>query len=118
MAESHKLKKSLNVVHSDEIWKDHIGRELLAQRNWPQKWGFLSDIYKELEQETKEDSTSHNHKIKTPKEETKKSYPRTDAQMIGWKSAVARRNPYGVPEAHARGKCDILKTFEWPQEGQ
>ena len=38
--------------------------------------------------------------------------------MIGWKSAVDKRCPYGVPENQARGKCDILKTFDWPQEGQ
>lgn len=48
----------------------------------------------------------------------KKAFPRTDSQMVGWKSAVAKRNPYGVPENQARGKCDILRTFDWPQESQ
>ena len=28
--------------------KDHINRELLAQKHWPKKWGFLSDIYKDV----------------------------------------------------------------------
>ena len=28
--------------------KDHINRELLAQKHWPEKWGFLSDIYKDV----------------------------------------------------------------------
>ena len=48
----------------------------------------------------------------------KNGFPATHAQMIGWKSALTKRDAYGIPETRARGKCDILRTFNWPQEGQ
>lgn len=115
--DGRKLGKSLNVVHNDEIWKDHINRELIAQKHWPQKWGFLSDIYKELRSEEKPNSTNDDTKKSEPKIR-KSKFPATDSNMIGWKSALTKQNPYGIPEGRARGRCDILRTFNWPQESQ
>ena len=121
--DGRKLGKSLNMVHNDEIWKDHIQSELLAQKHWPQKWGFLSDIYKELQSNTTGESSgqastdaagsSSQNSGKPPVK-----FPETHSQMIGWKSALSKRNPYGIPEGRAEGRGDLYRTFNWPQEGQ
>ena len=114
--DGRKLGKSLNVVHNDEIWKDHINRELLGQKHWPQKWGFLSDIYKELQPAPVLDKDD-NKEQGTSKVNNRK-FPATDSQMIGWKSALSTQNAYGIPEGRAKGKCDLLRTFNWPAESQ
>ena len=48
----------------------------------------------------------------------KKAFPKTNSRMIGWKSATNKSNPYGISDVRARGKCDILRTFDWPPESQ
>jgi len=117
--DGRKLGKSLNVCHNDEIWKDHISRELLTQKHWPQKWGFLSDIYKELQtKDASNDSEQSNTSDNQQQIEEKKKFPESHSRMIGWKSALTKKNAYGISEASARGKCDILRTFDWPQESQ
>lgn len=38
-----------NYVHQDEIWKDHVRTEHTAGKKWPNKWGFTTVIYDDLE---------------------------------------------------------------------
>ncbi|XP_074630242.1 ciliary microtubule inner protein 1-like [Acropora palmata] len=124
--------KACNFVHIDEIWKDHIRRELLSQRRWPEKWGFLAYEYQQLQQETlkigldpefgmfeekKEELTSTEgveEKLHTTNDTKKKIFPGTSSQMIGWRREALQRNEV---ERHARGKQDIVKLFKWPREG-
>ncbi|XP_065661216.1 ciliary microtubule inner protein 1 isoform X2 [Hydra vulgaris] len=110
--DARKQRKSLNAVHNDEIWKDHISREIVAQKHWPEKWGYVLDIYKEIQAQAdnKEDHLKNNNRENT--------FPKTNAQMIGWKSALNKLNQYGISEIRAKGKSDIFKTFDWPQESQ
>lgn len=126
--DGRKIGKSLNMVHNDEIWKDHIQSELLAQKHWPQKWGFLSEIYKELQPnngdsaansvETSAAASSSSGGVAQKAGGDREKFPETHSQMIGWKSALSKRNPYGIPEGRAEGRGDLYRTFNWPQEGQ
>ncbi|KAM7439740.1 hypothetical protein ABFA07_010929 [Porites harrisoni] len=126
--------KACNFVHNDEIWKDHVNRELLSQRRWPDKWGFLASEYRKLQQQTlrigqeglelqqeknidREPTEDSEEKGKTTKRVTrdeKVTFPETTSQMIGWKPKILQRNEV---ERHARGKQDIVKLFKWPREG-
>ncbi|KAJ7376341.1 hypothetical protein OS493_035267, partial [Desmophyllum pertusum] len=122
--------------------KDHVNRELLSQRRWPDKWGFLASEYRQLQLETlrigqdeldieqeERNSKQVNFPTTEDNEEQKAvseaqtftgnaekimSFPETTSQMIGWKSEVLQRNEV---ERNARGKQDIVKLFKWPREG-
>ncbi|XP_011670336.2 uncharacterized protein LOC105441157 [Strongylocentrotus purpuratus] len=39
------LKKNPNYVHIAERWKDHVRHEHRAWRNWPERWGFITNEY-------------------------------------------------------------------------
>ncbi|XP_068683332.1 ciliary microtubule inner protein 1-like [Montipora foliosa] len=127
--------KACNFVHNDEIWKDHVNSELLSQRRWPDKWGFLASEYRQLQRETlkigldsemdimeeeeKKESTStegieeKNETRKIVADNDKMIFPGTSSQMIGWRRETHRNEV----ERHARGKQDIVKLFKWPREG-
>lgn len=47
----------------------------------------------------------------------RQSFPRTSAQVIGWKASKGSTCTYGIPESRARGKCDVLRVLQWPHEG-
>merc|ERR1711881_645061 len=42
-------KNVCNYVHQDEIWKDHVRTEHTAGKKWPNRWGFTTVIYDDLE---------------------------------------------------------------------
>ena len=44
-------------------------------------------------------------------------FPKTSAQVIGWKSAGSSEHTYGVREQRARRKCDLVRVLKWPYEG-
>ncbi|XP_020621669.1 uncharacterized protein LOC110059312 [Orbicella faveolata] len=119
--------------------KDHVKRELLSQRRWPDKWGFLANEYRQLQLETlrigqdkldidegrkqvslpitgdsEENSATEPQTSSDVASTDKMSFPETSSQMIGWKSEVLQRKEV---ERNARGKQDIVKLFKWPREG-
>eukprot|EP00794_Sanderia_malayensis_P020158 gene20158-22133_t len=121
-------RKNYNFINSNEIWKDHIRRETLTQIKCPEKWGFLSDIYKELKQSPDKLSTEESGEMPknglperatavTKNDAEKKPFPKTSAQMVGWKSSATAKDAYGIPDTRAKGKCDVLRVFQWPHEG-
>ena len=77
-----------------------------------------------IQLQSKEGQKQESNDKESVKESTEKNiqkkngFPETHAKMIRWKSALTKRDTYGIPETRARGKCDILRTFNWPQEGQ
>ena len=77
-----------------------------------------------IQLQSKEGQKQESNDKESVKESTEKNiqkkngFRETHAKIIGWKSALTKRDTYGIPETRARGKCDILRTFNWPQEGQ
>ncbi|XP_062502261.1 ciliary microtubule inner protein 1-like [Corticium candelabrum] len=125
-----------NLVHSDEIWKDHVHREASCSREWPKKWGFLSDEYSKLSSQLasfqeaagrlSKCSISRNattEAVRLPQISTSRrltgvsqrcnTFPLTTQREIGWKNAT-RLEMYGH---HARGKLSIEKHLKWPVDG-
>ena len=50
-------KGNVNIVHDEQIWRDHIRTETNTLKTWESKWGFTKDMYKEMysqEEETTE----------------------------------------------------------------
>jgi len=41
-------KGNINIVHDEQIWRDHIRTETIAVKAWEAKWGFTKDIYPEM----------------------------------------------------------------------
>ncbi|XP_064600760.1 ciliary microtubule inner protein 1-like [Liolophura sinensis] len=96
-------KTNLNVVHNEEIWKEHVRHETNSQlRIWPGRWGFLIHEYDKLDRilamESPLSRASSTDKpdslgFKLPPIPKVKAldptdrYPLTTTQMIGWKSA-------------------------------
>ena len=106
------VSKGCNFVHNDEIWKDHVKRELDLQKKWPDTWGFLA-------QGTEEDLTKEDllARSETESADAKGNYPQTDAQKIGYKvtelPTYQAENKYGK---FAKGKYGIDKVLDWPSE--
>jgi hypothetical protein len=124
-----------NVVHNDEIWKDHVRHEYTAMKKWPETWGFLKDEYKQLNQtidtersrwipsspdhsptasEGEEDSL-HLPPLQPPKQDHSNPFPRTTSKEIGWRSS---RKEHGLElyGRWGRGKGSILKHLKWPND--
>ncbi|KAL5463507.1 hypothetical protein EMCRGX_G032407 [Ephydatia muelleri] len=96
--------KGCNIVHNDEIWKDHVRRELMMQRKWPHVWGFLAsqNEYKIQTTVAAVQRYSHHHG--------------TTAGMVGvrWSVANAQRIKAWTDRTHYRSSTE--KTFKWPKE--
>ena len=44
----NKENEKLERMHLFYRRKDHVNRELLSQRRWPDKWGFLASEYRQV----------------------------------------------------------------------
>jgi len=122
------MAKRLNLVHNDEIWKDHVRREQFSfTKKWPEKWGYLRDEYHTMNSELSGTPRAH-----TPPSQTKlpairekvalvenrEPFPETSSSLIGWKSTnpAWRLEKYGRYAPNARGQIGICKLFNWPQQ--
>merc|ERR1712002_256672 len=70
-------KGNINIVHDEQIWRDHIKTEENALKSWESKWGFTKEIYPEMYGE----NTKKNEKEKS---EIAK-FPETTQKLYGWK---------------------------------
>lgn len=102
--------KVCNFVHNDEIWKDHVKRELDMQKKWPDTWGFLSQGKEKKDKSMIEKKEPEELVLQT-------NYPQTDAQKIGYMvtnlPTYQAENMYGK---FAKGKYGIDKVLDWPPE--
>ncbi|CAH1791670.1 unnamed protein product [Owenia fusiformis] len=126
--------KHLHFVHNDEIWKDHIRRELQSQtRKWPEKWGFLTKEYRQMNRilevgtESRDVTPSpsppppRSNGIRLPPipnvpKQRRASYPQTTAQEIGLRLV----NGQGCLEKYgfnARGFRNPCTVFNAPPDG-
>ncbi|KAL4238700.1 hypothetical protein ACF0H5_003407 [Mactra antiquata] len=119
----------LNIVHCDEIWKDHIRRERAsAQQRWPETWGYLINEYNKmncvlegLPVSSRPSSGTFSYMMKTESLKlppiADRRFPRTTSQEIGWKSVQDGRNADMVTRYtdRPRGKCTIERRLRWPK---
>ncbi|XP_071242367.1 ciliary microtubule inner protein 1-like [Salvelinus alpinus] len=117
--------KEYSFVDKDEIWKVHVKIELQSAKAWPNKWGFLTKSYKEMQEESnklkdvvKLELPQH---LKTRPPTPPEKYiqvgpsppvPQTTQAQIGWRSAVPelQLERYGNVQC---GKKSFLKELGW-----
>nr|XP_061814185.1 ciliary microtubule inner protein 1-like [Nerophis lumbriciformis] len=111
----------VNFVHQDEIWKAHVIAEKDLADVWPNKWGFLQQLYKEYEVDSKnlKDMTAAEltKKAQCPSEKVGPSppVPQTSQAVIGWRSAHAHLSleRSGMVQ---HGRRSFLKELGWPSQ--
>jgi len=126
-----------NFVAQDQIWKDHVGHEVVGAKNWPSNWEFLTQDYEELVK----DQFPHREQDKDKRDAAKKAVknlievppvtpidkyikvvpaskpvPRTTSGMVGWRSTEKQcaLEKYG---GYAKPKGGLVKQLNWPMEG-
>ncbi|KAF3690307.1 putative protein C20orf85 [Channa argus] len=129
MEDSKRISEPINFVHQDEIWKAHVKAEKHLAEEWPNKWGFLTEVYKEYERESvKLNSTvrvevPHHPSTRpaTPPESyihvgTSPPFPQTTQALIGWRSGHTRLQLEKYGAVH-HGRRSFLKELGWPLDG-
>ncbi|XP_034441107.1 uncharacterized protein C20orf85 homolog [Hippoglossus hippoglossus] len=126
MAEPKRTSEPINFVHQDEIWKAHVNMEKDSAEIWPNKWGFLTEVYREYKLENVKLKTSVRvepplHLVPLPETPPEKfiqvgpspPVPQTTQALIGWRSGRAhlQLEKYG-PVHH--GRRSFLKELGWP----
>ncbi|XP_013407845.1 uncharacterized protein C20orf85 [Lingula anatina] len=132
--------KHVHFVHNDEIWKDHVHREMQSFiKKWPESWGFLKTEYTRMNRilvgkrgtpSPTPPTSDRSLLLQKPQKllrlppiqganllkGIKPGFPVTTAQEVGWKSTKkdCLLEKYG---RHARGQTGIRKLFNWPREG-
>ncbi|XP_073323773.1 ciliary microtubule inner protein 1-like [Pagrus major] len=126
MADSQRTSEPTNFVHQDEIWKAHVKVEKDLAKVWPNKWGFLTETYKEYERESlklKEEARMklpHHLAARPPTPPEKNihvsrspSVPQTTQAFIGWRSAHSHLQLEKYGTVH-HGRRSFLKELGWP----
>ncbi|XP_030276537.1 uncharacterized protein C20orf85 homolog [Sparus aurata] len=126
MADAQRTSEPTNFVHQDEIWKAHVKAEKHLAKDWPNKWGFLEETYKEYEKESlklkEEARTKLPHHLTarppTPPEKhihvsPSPSVPKTTQAFIGWRSAHSDLQLEKADTLH-HGRRSFLKELGWP----
>ncbi|XP_028302185.1 uncharacterized protein C20orf85-like isoform X2 [Gouania willdenowi] len=105
--------------------KAHVKVEKASAKCWPNKWGFLTDCYKQYEMESmkmksiKENSNPDlNVRPSTPLEKNIKvspspPVPQTSQAVIGWRSAHPHLQLENFGTVH-HGRRSFLKELDWP----
>ncbi|XP_071401223.1 ciliary microtubule inner protein 1-like [Centroberyx affinis] len=100
MAASQRTSAPINCVEQDKIWKAHVEVERESAKAWPNKWGFLTEAYKEYQRESAKlkevvrVELPHHLKTRPPTPPEKYIHvgpsppvPQTTQALIGWRSA-------------------------------
>ncbi|XP_037535683.1 uncharacterized protein C20orf85 homolog [Nematolebias whitei] len=126
MAGSKETSKRTNFVHQDEIWKAHVTFEKDSGKAWPNKWGFLTEIYKEYD--TKNQELKEGLKQTLPPQPTVPPFippqkytvvgpsppvPHTSQAFIGWRSGHSHLQLEKYSIVH-HGRRSFLKELGWP----
>lgn len=97
-----------NIVHEEQIWRDHISSEIETRNRWENNWGFTKDLYREMSAAT----LAAEGKVEVESQRT--PIPATTQGLIGWR----KTNPLYRNLSHeARGVKSIHKHFKWPIDG-
>ncbi|XP_061779496.1 ciliary microtubule inner protein 1-like [Nerophis lumbriciformis] len=121
MAEAERTSQPINFVHQDEIWKAHVNAEKDLAEVWPNKWGFLSDVYKEYERDSlnlkKVATMELTKRPLTPPEKVGPSppVPKTSQAVIGWRSAHSHLHLERSGMLH-HGRRSFIKELGWPHQ--
>ncbi|CAL8337806.1 unnamed protein product [Merluccius merluccius] len=95
MATDIQESKPINFVDRDEIWKVRLKVEEESAKIWPHKWGFLTEVYKEVSPSP--------------------PVPQTAQAVIGWRST----QPHLQLESYGRvnhGRRSFMKELGWTLE--
>ncbi|XP_042366339.1 LOW QUALITY PROTEIN: uncharacterized protein C20orf85 homolog [Plectropomus leopardus] len=126
MADSQRTSEPVNFVHQDEIWKAHVKVEKDSAEVWPNKWGSLTEAYKEYERDSvklrevvREEPPNHlPSQPPTPPEKSihvapSPPVPQTTQALIGWRSAHSHLHLEKFGTVH-HGRRSFLKELGWP----
>lgn len=128
--------KVTNFVFDDDIWKGHVNKELRTTREFPDKWGFVTEHYKKLDKDVKEACAKTGEEIEatkakvpqdcivrlpTPRETDitvvkSPKRPLSDGKMIGWRSGQKDCN-LEIYGEYARRNGSLYTQLGWPIEG-
>ncbi|XP_029990861.1 uncharacterized protein C20orf85 homolog [Sphaeramia orbicularis] len=111
MANSQQTSVPVNFVHQDEIWKAHIKLEKDSADVWPEKWGHLTEAYKEYNASVKKNAI----RVEPPKQLVGRSppVPQTTQALVGWRSAHSHLQLEKYGTVH-HGRRSFLKDLGWP----
>merc|ERR1711935_752050 len=106
--QSKKVSKgNVNIVHDEQIWRDHIRTETSTLKVWESKWGFTEDMYKEM-------YNQEEPAVTTEASKGKNKFPETTQKTYGWK----KPNPlYAALSASDKPKTSIHQRLKWPVDG-
>ncbi|XP_069372159.1 ciliary microtubule inner protein 1-like [Paralichthys olivaceus] len=123
MAESKRTSEPINFVHQDEIWKAHVNMEKDSAEIWPNKWGFLTEVYKEYKTDVKLKTSFQMELHLVPRPETPPEkfiqvgpsppIPQTTQALIGWRSGRAHLQLEKYGAVH-HGRRSFVKELGWP----
>merc|ERR1712189_34063 len=97
-------KGKVNIVHDEQIWRDHIKTETQTLKQWESKWGFTKDVYKEM----------YDGVDKQESRNSRSDYPETSQNEYGWKQPSPL---YKALEKSERPKMSIHQRLKWPVDG-
>ncbi|XP_029286882.1 uncharacterized protein C20orf85 homolog [Cottoperca gobio] len=126
MEDPQRTSEPINFVHQDEIWKAHIKVEKDSAAVWPNKWGSLTEVYKEYQKESVklkevvrlEPPGDPAARPLTPPDKLiqvapSPPVPQTTQALIGWRSSHSHLQLEKYATVH-HGRRSFLKELGWP----
>jgi len=125
--------KVINFVDHDEIWKQHVRKEIKAAKEWPDDYGFIVDNQKETEKKFIDlrENKANKQKVKLPADIVPRpntpmetylttaesgKFPIQASKNVGWRSGKddCALEIYG---GYARRNGSLYMQLGWPIEG-